>query len=205
MMKKRTLALLSIIPFLFACNEKEPVEPESDKYIVDFSTAATGFNNDNKDSFANRMKTLVNSEKELISSVDSLGYVQVSQLDMLEVEAPYSEYVLHALISSSNSQDGSVTFHFTSTLKTVKVYAQPYFKTYHHYGDPSEPEIAVSSDETNKIKVNNMEWNLTQQKGPFEVPDKVEREFTINSDYLTINGYSGQRVFIHKLEFTIAK
>ena len=203
-MKKKSLLLFAIIPLLFSCGKEDTLPPpeEPNSYVVDFSTVSSGFNNDNKDNFATKMKTVVNKDSELVTSVDTVGYVQVSQLDMINTEAPYSEYILHALLTSSAKQDGEITFTFAKELKLVKIYAQAYFKTYHHYGGDDEPEVAVSSDKLAKIKVNNTEWDMSHEKGNFETPDQLEKEFAVSKNTLTINGYSAQRVFIHKLEFT---
>lgn len=204
-MNKKLLVLLPLIPLLFACNEKpnpEPQKEDDETHLVDFSTTSTGFNNSNSGTFNTKMKAFVNGGKEIVAAVTNAGYVQVSQLDMANSVEKGDVTVLHALIPSSGSKDGKITFSFSVAVSKVKVYAQPYYKTYVDGGN--EPFINISKDQNSKLKINNETWNLTQEKEADEIPDKVEKEFIITANSLTIEGYAKERVFIHKLEFTLA-
>ena len=210
-MKSKSLVLLSIIPLLFACNEapeEEQVEPEVEEnestHLVDFSLATTGFNNSNPTTFNTKLKNYINGDKDIVSSVTNEGYVQVSQIERVDTTSSSGTSIIHALIPCSGSQDGSVTINFVSTCTKVKIYAQPYYKTFWSYGE-GESYVVSSIDAINVLEVNEETWDLTPNNELGTIPDKIEKEFEINSDHLALEAYMSQRVYIHKLEFTFAK
>ena len=107
-------------------------------------------------------------------------------------------YEVLALVVGSAEHDGSITLTFNKQLKKVKLYSSP---NYAFAYDEDSQQFVPSVDGYCAITVNDTEWAL----GSFDAtvgPVKSEKEFTINSNTLTISGKQNQRVYTYAMTFT---
>lgn len=167
----------------------DPKEPEEEQLYTcsaDFGKEGIDTVNSDASDFSDRFIALFNDENDVIKSATPSGYVQIQRLEMFDKSA------FTALLLSSAKQDGGLVFNFDLVLKSIKITASPYIKSIAF-------NKTYSKDENPYINVENEVWNFSTAIEKQEL-DKVEREFTVNKNTLSLQGFSEKRMFIHKIE-----
>ena len=141
------------------------------------------------------------------------------RIEMSEFLTGYQN--VQALIVGTSKKDGSLTFNFSTTVKSVKIKAQQYYNIYNDYNTGSAiPWISYDgqeyNDETGKFEgyfelgINDQTWRgtgttyiLDDQQRPDlnNHPEINTGTFAINSNALTIYGYASIRTRIYEMTF----
>ena len=108
-------------------------------------------------------------------------------------------YEILALQVGSANDTGSLTLNFSKELKTVKLYSSTNLSFNY---DKTTGEYTPKSDTDCQITVNGEDWNLGTLSGASAEVTRQEKEFTINSNTLTLSGTANHRVFTYALTFT---
>lgn len=190
-MKKSILLLLLPLTTLISCGNNS--EPQYEKYTVDFSSDAIQTTDSSSSSFPTVMKSNLNLEHEIVSSVEGLGFCQIN-VNCKD----HDDNTFKSLIMSSKKQDGTLILNFVKKIHSLTVYASPYASWIQYTKQ-------WSVDGESVLKVNEETWNIT----PFdteltEVP-VYQREFTIEKTSTTLAGTAGNRAIIRKIDFTFVK
>ena len=186
---------------------EDPWTGETVSYTLDFNSSyvKTGNNNGDSTVFDNTIKSYFNHESEIVANVTTKGYVQVFDVE---------EESMKAMLIGSKKQDGEINITFTTNLVSVKIYGQAQFSFFERTWGNNQGFVLTNENTTNKITVNTQAWELEQDdeyehvfqnKEDVVFPPIVEKDFTINSNALTISGEAYERMYIHKIEMKLAK
>ena len=213
-MKKFLLPLLFVGLLLTACNQPTSTAPsggegggegggettETETFSVDMSDLTITNNvqaNTNFEQFKGSLLPICQAATNKITDLSTTGSVNLIKKPLLN-----GDNIL-ALSLSSQSNGGTLTFSFSESLVSLKIYASAYY-SYALSGDPNNPTPVT--DGYNTIQVDRQEaWVVD----PYDLDNKsaprVPKEFTINSNSVTLSGVASQRAYIFKLDFTFNK
>ncbi len=172
-------------------DEKSPYpEDSSNNYTVDFEHLG----------LTQSLQNTQGNFKELM-----LGYLQKSRTEVSDISYDGSLQIYHkvqanndeilALVVGSANYAGSLSISFSKELKKVKLYSSPSYG-YKNVDGTLTPVV----DGTCKITVNEEAWDL----GQYDVSQgsvRTDKEFTINSNTLTLSGAANERVYTYAMTF----
>ena len=179
-------------------NEEEASYPQdtANSYTVDFEhLGLTNSLQESQKNFSELMTGYLSKERNEVTSIAYEGKVQIYHKAQ---EYQGKVYEVLALQVGSASDAGTLTINFSKNLSKVKLYSSPNFAFAY---DKDSGEFVPSCDGYCRITVNNEEWVL----GQFDADKGIERsekEFTINSNKLTLSGNASERVYTYAMTFT---
>lgn len=131
-------------------------------------------------------------------------------------EFPSGHDNVQGLIIGTGKKDGSVTFNFSTTVKSVRIKAQQYYNIFtyspyiHYDGQVYNEETDLYEEGYFELGINNETWRGTgvtyikKASGEYDldnIPEVNTGTFEINSNTLTIDGYGGARTRIYEMTF----
>lgn len=171
-------------------------EDTANSYTVDFEhLGLTNSLQESQKNFSELMTGYLSKERNEVTSIAYEGKVQIYHKAQ---EYQGKAYEVLALQVGSASDTGTLTINFSKNLSKVKLYSSPNFAFAY---DKDSGEFVPSCDGYCRITVNNEEWAL----GQFDADKGIERsekEFTINSNKLTLSGNASERVYTYAMTFT---
>ena len=179
-------------------NEEESPYPEdtNNSYTVDFEhLGLTNSLQESQKNFNTLMMGYIGKERTEVSSLSNEGKVQIYHKTQTYNDTVYE--VLALQVGSANDS-GSLTINFSKELKTVKLYSSPNFAFAY---DRDSGTYVPSCDGYCRLTVNNEEWVLGSYDATVGVT-RSEKEFTINSNSLTLSGNASERVYTYAMTFT---
>ena len=229
---KRFLIPLSIIFLLVGCSkpvdpktENDPTRPDpsGDNVTDPVSGDGGGTTNLQKsvnfydgtfvgqleyDSVQNKLKTYINGDMDLLSSISFTGKSEAKELEFGFIKDGQSLKESHIVWwMGSGSDSGRLTMNFNYEIISVKLEVQAYHKPYvDHWSNPEELSLITGVDTNAKLFVDSEDNVFDLSVTDSNVIPQIE---TIDINYdspvktMTIgNLESSERVFIHKIEFT---
>lgn len=146
--------------------------------------------------FKELMMSYFGKQRSELSDVSTTGKAQIFHKAQ---EYNNKVYEVLALQVASSENDGSFTLKFSKPLKSVKLYSSPNFA---FQRNNQTGEFYPKCDKNCAIAINGQNWELgSLDEDNFEIK-RSDKEFTVNSDTLTISGTANHRVFTYAMTFT---
>ena len=160
------------------------------------------------DSVQSNLKSYINGDTDLLSSLSFTGKSEAKELEFGAIENGESVKEKHVVWwMGSSSDSGKLTLNFNYEIESVKLEVQAYHKPYvDHWTNPGELSLITGVDTNAKLFVDSVENVFDLSVTDSSVIPQIK---TIDIKYdkpvktMTIgNLEESERVFIHKIEFT---